>query len=185
MSKILVVVDMQNDFVDGTLGTEEAVGIVPSVIKEIKDKQEKGYIVFATRDTHFNKEQNPKYNPAYEDSLEGKKLPVKHCIINSRGWEIYPAIMKELDVDNIINKLTFGSFELMERLKLENNYEKIEEIEFIGLCTDICVVSNSILARATFKDTVITVKENCCAGVTPQTHKMALETMKMCQIDII
>lgn len=185
MSKILLVIDMQNDFVDGTLGTKEAVDIVSNVIKEIKDKKDAGYIVFATRDTHFNREQNPRYNPAYEDSLEGKKLPVKHCIIGTRGWEIYPSIKKELDPDNVINKLTFGSFELLERLKLEDKLEKIEEIEIIGLCTDICVVSNAILARATFKDTVITVKESCCAGVTPQTHKMALETMKMCQIDII
>ncbi len=167
----LIVVDMQNDFVTGVLGTKEAEKIVPNVKEKIKNFN--GEIIF-TRDTH---QKN------YLDTQEGKLLPVPHCIEGTEGFEIVP----ELDTTShkIINKPTFGSKELGEYLTLENRKEKIESITLVGLCTDICVISNAMLIKAFLPEVPITVDSSCCAGVTPESHQRALESMKACQIQVI
>ena len=168
MSKILIVVDMQNDFIDGALGTKEAVAIVPYV-KEVVENFE-GKVLF-TRDTHFEN---------YMDPQEGKNLPVPHCIKGTDGWQIC-AVLEELRKTEAIDKVTFGSKDLAEILKQEEN---IEEITFVGLCTDICVMANAVLLRTAMPNTPITVIASCCAGSTPEAHKTALEAMKSLQIDI-
>ena len=168
MSKILIVVDMQNDFIDGALGTKEAVAIVPYV-KEVVENFE-GKVLF-TRDTHFEN---------YMDTQEGKNLPVPHCIKGTDGWQIC-AVLEELRKTEAIDKVTFGSKDLAEILKQEEN---IEEITFVGLCTDICVMANAVLLRTAMPNTPITVIASCCAGSTPEAHKTALEAMKSLQIDI-
>ncbi len=175
MKKILIVVDMQNDFIDGSLGTKEAESIVNHVVEEIN----KDYsLVIATRDTHPEN---------YLKTNEGKHLPVKHCIKNSEGWQIRPDVFEAIEAKEylVIDKPTFGSEKLVEILKKINEEEEIETITLIGLCTDICVVSNALLVKAAFPEKRIEVKENCCAGVTPQSHEAALTTMKMCQIEVI
>ena len=166
--KVLIVVDMQNDFIDGSLGSVEAKNIVPNVINKIKEYENE--LIYFTKDTHFED---------YLDTPEGKKLPVKHCIKGTTGWNIPNEILG--NNKNIIEKYTFGSVELFEKLKEFNN---IESIELIGLCTDICVVSNVLLTKAYFPNIQIIVDSKCCAGVTPQSHQKALDTMQMCQIDI-
>ena len=171
MQNILVVVDMQNDFIDGALGTKEAVAIVPAEKEKIKNFE--GRIIF-TRDTH---EEN------YMDTQEGKNLPVPHCIIGTKGWEIREELM-ELCKEEPINKVTFGSIELGIILKTANEQEPIESITFIGLCTDICVILNAMIAKAYLPEVKVKVDAACCAGVTPESHKNALEAMKMCQIEI-
>ena len=175
MKKILIVVDMQNDFIDGSLGTKEAESIVDHVVEEIN----KDYsLVIATRDTHPEN---------YLKTNEGKHLPVKHCIKNSEGWQIRPEVFEAIEAKEylVIDKPTFGSEKLVEILKKINEEEEIETITLIGLCTDICVVSNALLVKAAFPEKRIEVKENCCAGVTPQSHEAALTTMKMCQVEVI
>ena len=167
--KILVVVDMQNDFIDGALGTPEAVAIVPYVKELINNFDGK---VFFTRDTHFEN---------YMQTQEGKKLPVPHCIKDTQGWEIR-AELDELRKTEAIDKLTFGSKELVDLLKDEND---IESITFVGICTDICVISNAMVVKAYYPEIPLTVDAKGCAGVTPESHKNALEAMKMCQIDVI
>lgn len=168
--KVLIVVDMQKDFIDGALGTNEAVKIVPFVKEKIELYRKNGDTVIFTRDTH---EEN------YMDTMEGKNLPVPHCIRNTEGWEI----SSELDTKDckIINKPTFGSTELSEYLKTLRN---IEQVELIGLCTDICVISNTLLIKAAMPETKICVDSKCCAGVTPESHENALKAMKMCHIEI-
>lgn len=174
MKKVLVVVDMQNDFVDGTLGTKEAVGIVENVVNKIKNFDGK---IFATLDTHQNN---------YMETSEGKKLPVPHCIRMTNGWLLNEKVMAALsDKDyKTIEKKTFGSTRLVNEIRRIKGEDDIE-IEFVGLCTDICVVSNVLLMKAYFPEVKMTVDANCCAGVTPESHKAALDTMKMCQIDVI
>lgn len=169
MAKILVVVDMQNDFIDGALGTPEAVAIVPYVKHLIESFD--GKVLF-TRDTHF---------ADYLNTQEGKNLPVKHCIKDTVGWQIHPEL-ESLRKTDAIDKLTFGSSVLPERLAKEDN---IESITFIGLCTDICVISNAMVTKAFFPEVPLYVDAKACAGVTPQSHKNALEAMKMCQITIV
>ncbi|WP_461811381.1 cysteine hydrolase family protein [Faecalimonas sp.] len=169
---ILVVVDMQNDFINGTLGTEEAVKIVPKVIEKIKTFNGK---IWATRDTH---EEN------YLETQEGRKLPIKHCVRNTEGWEINREIQKLL-LETPIDKGTFGSRELIIVLQKYAQEEKLDSITLVGLCTDICVISNAILLKTYFPETSIIVDASCCAGVTPQSHQQALETMKMCQIEVV
>lgn len=172
MQKILIVVDMQNDFIDGALGTKEAVTIVPKVADKIKHFE--GKVIF-TRDTHGEN---------YMDTQEGKKLPVPHCIRGTAGWEISPALVsfcKEMPVD----KPTFGSTKLASMLVEMNEEEPIESITLIGLCTDICVISNALLAKASLPEVPIIVDSECCAGVTPESHNNALEAMKMCQINVL
>lgn len=173
MEKILVIVDMQKDFVDGSLGTKEAQAIIPAV----KDKIENfdGEIIF-TMDTHTED---------YLNTQEGKKLPVSHCIKGTPGHEIIeklqPYTKKALA---IFEKETFGSRKLGSFLKELHKEKEIESIEFIGLCTDICVVSNALLVKAFLPEVSIIVDSNCCAGVTPEKHESALETMRSCQIEI-
>ena len=167
--KILVVVDMQNDFIDGALGTPEAVKIVPYVKEVIQNFD--GKVLF-TRDTHF---------ADYMNTQEGKNLPVKHCIQNTPGWEIHPeldALRKTAPID----KITFGSSALPEILAKE---EHVESITFLGLCTDICVISNVMITKAFFPEVPVIVDAKGCAGVTPESHKNALAAMKMCQVTVI
>ena len=168
--KLLVVVDMQNDFINGSLGTEEAVNILPRIKDKILVYRQQGLPIVFTKDTHL---------ADYLNTQEGNKLPVLHCIINTRGWEI----ASELDVadSKIFNKPSFGSLELAEYIKAQ--YPDTD-IELVGLCTDICVISNAIILKANLPETTITVDASCCAGVTPASHKNALEAMKMCQINI-
>ena len=166
--KTLIVVDCQNDFISGALGTKEAQAIVPNVKKKIKEYANRGDDIIFTRDTHFNN---------YLETNEGKRLPVKHCIEGTHGWQIADG----LDVPDCfyIDKPSFGWM-------FWNMYNMHDaDIEIIGLCTDICVVSNALILKATFPDANITVDASCCAGVTPESHKAALLTMKMCQINIV
>lgn len=174
MAKILVIVDMQNDFIDGSLGTAEAQAMLPVLIEKIK-KEPESTLFIMTADTH---------SEDYMDTPEGKKLPVKHCIKGTYGWEFPPSLTEAFrTAPVVIEKPTFGSFDLIEELK--KRIKPGDEIEFTGLCTDICVVSNAIMAKAYFYDRAeIYVDPSCCAGVTPESHRMALETMKMCQINI-
>jgi nicotinamidase-related amidase len=172
MRKLLVVVDMQNDFIDAALGTKEAVEIVPNVINKIKSYDPKD--IFATRDTH---------KPEYMQTQEGKYLPVEHCIKGTPGWEIESRIAELLKDATIIDKPTFGSTELADRIREIAGREEIE-VELVGLCTDICVVSNALLLKAYMPEVKISVDESCCAGVTPDKHKAAIETMRSCQIQI-
>lgn len=169
MKKLLIVVDMQNDFVTGSLGTEEAKKIIPNVRERIEKAVKEGWDIWFTKDTH---------EEDYLKTQEGKKLPVEHCIRQTQGWEIVNDLKKY--VKFVIEKPTFGSVKLAEAVK-ENNYE---EVELIGLCTDICVVSNALLIKAICSELPIAVSENCCAGVTVDTHEAAIRTMQMCQIEI-
>ena len=174
MKKVLVVVDMQNDFVDGALGTKEAVSIVENVVNRIENFDGK---ILATLDTHENN---------YMDTAEGKKLPVPHCIRMTNGWLLNEKVMMALsDKDyKTIEKKTFGSTRLVNEIRKIKENDDLE-IEFVGLCTDICVVSNVLLLKAYFPEVRMTVDASCCAGVTPEAHNAALTTMKSCQIDVI
>lgn len=173
MRKLVVVVDMQKDFIDGVLGTKEAVAIVPKVkaILEEFEEDEDVEIVF-TRDTHHKN---------YLETREGKMLPVPHCIEGSEGWRICRELVEASQDRWVFDKPTFGSIELMKYAT--NN--KYEEITLMGLCTDICVIANAMLLKAALPEADVRVIASCCAGVTPESHKNALEAMKMCQIDII
>lgn len=168
--KVLIVVDMQKDFIDGALGTNEAVAIVDNVAEKIRNFD--GEVIF-TRDTHFEN---------YMETQEGKNLPVPHCIKDTDGWQISDKLKELVTKDTkIFDKLTFGSVNLAEYLKQN---KELESVTLIGLCTDICVISNALLIKANLPEVTITVDEKCCAGVTPQSHTNAIEAMKMCQIGI-
>lgn len=172
--QILIVVDMQNDFIDGSLGTDEAAAIVPEVVRKIEGFQGK---VYYTQDTH---------RKDYLETAEGKKLPVEHCIKGTQGHQLNPSV-EDLRVkydSPLIEKVTFGSTWLPQLLLGEYG-NSLKEITLIGLCTDICVISNALLLKAYFPETRIIVDASCCAGVTPGSHKNALEAMKMCHIEII
>ena len=166
---VLVVVDMQNDFIDGSLGTKEAVAIVPSVIEKIKSYEASGDLIIYTKDTHFDN---------YLSTSEGKSLPVEHCIKGTPGHDIPEHILRGHDL--IFEKITFGSVELVDYL----HSLELDEIELIGLCTDICVISNALMIKAHFPEKTVSVDSACCAGVTPDTHSAALTTMRMCQINV-
>ena len=172
MRKVLVVIDMQKDFVDGALGTKEAVSIVPNVIEKINSYDKKD--VFFTRDTH---------QTDYMQTQEGKNLPVEHCIEGTEGWELDANIKPLSEGATIIDKPTFGSTKLAEMIRDIAAKEDIE-IELVGLCTDICVVSNALMLKAFMPEISISVDASCCAGVTPEKHDAALETMRSCQISI-
>lgn len=172
MRKILIVIDMQNDFIDGALGTPEAVAIVGHAVKEIKKYPVSDII--ATRDTHGEN---------YLDTQEGQNLPVPHCIKGTQGWELHPRIAEALEGAVIIDKPTFGSTELAHRLARLAQGDELD-ITLVGLCTDICVVSNALLIKAALPETPVRVIAGCCAGVTPESHQAALKTMGMCQIQI-
>lgn len=176
--KILVVVDMQNDFITGSLGTPEAQAIVPNVKKKINDAVANGDYIIYTRDTH---------DEDYLETNEGKKLPVEHCIHKTYGWGIRNELMIPADYENvkIIDKPTFGSERLVDYINLRDLNSEYNEIELVGLCTDICVVSNALMLKAAFyEDMEISVDATCCAGVTPESHEAALKTMEMCQINV-
>ena len=168
--KALIVIDMQRDFIDGALGTKEAVAIVPNVIDKVKEYERGGELIIYTKDTHYDD---------YLTTREGRHLPVKHCIKGTAGHDIPDEILRGHDV--VFEKLTFGSVELMEYLSTL----ELESVELVGLCTDICVVSNALLIKARFPELDVTVDSACCAGVTPDTHVAALTTMKMCQINVL
>jgi nicotinamidase-related amidase len=171
MTKVLIVVDMQNDFVDGALGTKEAIGILPNVLREIRDPSYDA--VYATLDTHTTD---------YLATMEGKNLPVEHCVKNTQGWMLNPLVEQELKKRNAvrIEKPTFGSEELVKEMKKLQP----EEITLVGLCTDICVVSNALMLRAALHETPIHVIADACAGVNYEKHRAALMVMQSCQIDI-
>lgn len=171
MRKILVVVDMQKDFIDGSLGTKEAQAIVNPVIEKMKSYGKSD--IYVTRDTHGEN---------YLETAEGKKLPVVHCVKGTEGWQLHPEIEALAEPSHILDKPTFGSLQLMELLRQENEKESLE-LELVGLCTDICVVSNALLLKAAMPEVPIRVDASCCAGVTPESHKAALLTMSMCQIE--
>ena len=174
MKNILVVVDIQNDFVDGALGTPEAQAIIERAAEKIKNFDGE---IFVTYDTHYEN---------YMETLEGKKLPVPHCITGTGGWQLNPKVADALDGKNYktVEKLTFGSVELPDLVK-ETIGDQTAEITLIGLCTDICVVSTALLLKANLLDVEIFVDAQCCAGVTPQSHNAALDTMRCCQINVI
>ena len=168
MKKTLIVIDMQKDFIDGALGTKEAQAIVPNVKKKIEEYKARGDEIIFTRDTH---------DEDYLNTNEGKHLPVEHCIEGTEGWKIHP----DLDIEDYehIDKPNFGwpfwAFDSRD----------LEDIEIVGLCTDICAVSNALILKANYPWANITVDASCCAGVTPESHQAALTTMKMCQINVI
>ena len=170
--KILIVVDMQNDFIDGSLGTPEALSIVSNVKKKIEEYNSRGDKIVFTRDTHFDN---------YLQTNEGKNLPIEHCVRLTPGWEIRKELTDGLSKVDYIDKYTFGYLYWQNYFE----HEKVSEIEIVGLCTDICVVSNALILKATLPEAVITVDASCCAGVTPESHKAALTAMKMCQINVI
>ena len=173
MKKALVVVDMQNDFITGVLGNEECRAIVPDVVKRVRKAVDDNTDVIFSRDTH---QEN------YLSTQEGKKLPVSHCIQNTDGWKIIPELAEISEEKGIVfQKETFGSRLIAEYIK-EHGYE---EVELIGVCTDICVISNAMTIKAFVPEAEISVNAACCAGVTPQSHQTALDAMKACQIDII
>lgn len=170
--KLLVVVDMQNDFVSGTLGTKEAVDIVPYVVGKVVEAVNAGDAIVFTQDTH---------GANYMNTQEGKNLPVPHCIKGSEGWSIIPQLREYAQGRTCLEKPTFGSTALAH-LAAQGGYDAIE---LVGLCTDICVISNALLLKSRLWETPIAVWKDCCAGVTPSSHENALSAMTMCQIDIL
>ena len=172
MRKLLIVVDMQNDLISGALGTSQAISIVPKVVEKIKNWDGD---ILCTKDTHFNN---------YKETNEGKHLPVEHCIVGTWGYQIDSSVTEALENKGMayisIDKNTFGCRNLTNGMCVGYNY-----IELVGLCTDICVVSNALLLKAFYPEIDIAVDVSCCAGVTPESHKAAITTMKMCQIDVI
>ena len=170
MRKMLIVVDMQNDFIDGALGTKEAVGILPCVVAKIEEYKARGGVILATLDTHGDN---------YMDTSEGKNLPVPHCIRGTAGWQIIPELQDLTEGCMVLDKPTFGSVELCRML---TGREDMERITLIGLCTDICVISNALLCKAALPEVPVAVEPACCAGVTVASHENALNAMKMCQI---
>ncbi len=173
MKKLLLVVDMQKDFIDGALGTKEAQAILPRVVEKIKAHAAAGGDILFTMDTH---------GEDYLSTPEGSKLPVPHCIKDTSGWELAPQLEELANELNakILEKPTFGSISCAEYIR-DAGYE---EVEIVGLCTDICVVSNALILKAAAPYISVSVDGDCCAGVTPESHRAALETMKMCQIQI-
>ncbi len=171
MEKILIVVDMQKDFIDGALGTPEALAILPNVLNKVKHFN--GRIIF-TRDTHTT---------SYMETLEGRHLPIPHCIVNTDGWEIHPDLVPY--ADKIIDKPAFGSLELAEVLVAHQQETPIESIEMVGLCTDICVLSNALILKAALPEVEVIVNADCCAGTTEKKHATALKALEPCQVKVI
>ena len=171
MQDLLLVIDMQNDFIDGALGTPEAAAIVGNVTAKVREFA--GTVRF-TRDTH---------ETAYLDTQEGRNLPVPHCIRGTHGWEICDALLPYVKGD-VIDKVTFGSSELGGLLKAMDEADPIRSVTLAGLCTDICVISNAMIVKAFLPEVPVTVDAACCAGVTPESHRNALAAMKMCQITV-
>lgn len=168
--KLLVVVDMQEDFIGGALGTKEAQAVLPRIRERIAAARKDGYSLVFTRDTHA---------PDYLSSQEGKKLPVPHCIAGTAGWQLAEGLAEA--GDTIFDKPTFGSTALAEYAAAEG----FAQIELIGVCTDICVISNALLLKAFLPEAEISVRADCCAGVTPESHARALGAMAACQVEIL
>ena len=179
MKRFLFVIDMQKDFVDGSLGSEEARGILPAVAAKIRAFE--GERIIVTLDTHFAE--------SYSSTLEGRKLPVPHCFEGTDGHKLDPAVCAALEEKGYVTvkKYTFGALDAINELKNELAYMRPDDIEFevIGLCTDICVVSNALLLRAFLPETPLSVDAACCAGVTPEKHLAALETLRSCQVEVV
>lgn len=173
MKNLLLVIDMQNDFIDGALGTKEAVSIVPNVVKRVQEFE--GDVLY-TRDTHLEN---------YLETQEGRNLPVPHCIRGTHGWELHPDIKALRDANNspVLDKLTFGAKDLPAYLGARYP-GGLASVELVGLCTDICVISNAMLLKAFFPELPVSVTASCCAGVTPESHENALNAMKICQITV-
>ena len=170
MGKAIIVVDMQNDFVDGALGTQEAQAMLPRLVEKLKAEQTAGTALVFTMDTH---------GTDYLETQEGKKLPVEHCIRGTTGWQIADALQPFVRAAAaVIEKPTFGATALPAAIA------DYDEIEFVGLCTDICVISNALLLKAFYPEKRITVDASCCAGVTPESHANALNAMRMCQVEV-
>ena len=168
MKDVLVVIDMQNDFINGSLGTKEAEGIVENVKAKVDEYLKAGKRVYFTQDTH---------GEDYLDTFEGKNLPVEHCIDGSLGWAISDELPYKNLLCTVIEKGTFGY--------LKWDFSGVDTIEICGLCTDVCVVSNALILRAMYPQKQITLDSKCCAGVTPEKHEAALEVMKSCQIEVL
>ena len=170
MRKAIVVIDMQNDFIDGALGTREAQEMLPRMVEKLTNARAEGTALIFTMDTH---------GADYLDTQEGKRLPVEHCIRDTAGWEIAPALHPFVrEAAAVIEKPTFGATTLPAALA------DYDEIELVGLCTDICVISNALLVKAFYPEKRITVDAACCAGVTPESHANALAAMRMCQVEV-
>lgn len=176
MNRLLIVVDMQNDFIDGSLGTKEAAAILPNVVGKIREYQKNEDDILFTMDTHFDH---------YLDTQEGKHLPVPHCIKKMKGWELHPALQELIAGHDypVYEKYTFGSSDLALAFS-RGDYNHIREIELVGLCTDICVISNALLTKAFLPEVPVAVDASCCAGVTPESHENTLKAMEICQIQI-
>lgn len=172
MRKLLIVIDMQNDFIDGALGTKEAEAIVDNVVAKINEYNPEDII--ATRDTHSEN---------YMETTEGKHLPVVHCVKGTHGWQLNEKVEAALRGAKIIDKPTFGSLELVDEVKKICATDDVE-IEMIGLCTDICVVSNALLFKANIPEVEVSVDPSCCAGVTPDSHNAAVTTLGMCHVNV-
>lgn len=180
--KYFIIVDMQNDFIDGTLGTKEAQAIVENVAKKIKEMAAAGYYIICTRDTHADYD--------YLDTMEGKNLPVKHCIKETTGWELHPfirealleVVKRENEYLHMVDKTTFG---VPRWEKILGEEWDVDEIVLCGLCTDICVVTNALLLKTAYPEVKISVLSDLCAGVTPESHEQALATMRMCQVNVL
>lgn len=168
--KVLVVIDMQNDFITGSLGTPEAEAVVKKVKAKIKQAQKEKTTVLFTRDTH---------GADYLHTQEGQKLPVPHCIRYTSGWEIEKTL--QIPSAQVFDKTTFGSLDLTHHLLMTGS----TEIELVGVCTDICVVSNALLIKAYLPEAIVRVDSSCCAGTTPENHQKALDTMRQCQVEIV
>ena len=171
MKELLVVIDMQNDFVTGSLGTKEACGIVDNVKNKIEEYVKKGQEIVFTRDTHTEQ---------YPETQEGRLLPVEHCIKGNKGWELIPEIRPYSEGRSVFDKTTFGSVPLAEYIR-DGGFDAVE---MIGLCTDICVVSNALMIKSALPELPVSVDASCCAGVTREKHEAALEVMRSCQIQV-
>lgn len=170
MKKLLIVIDMQNDFITGALGTPEAQQILPLVKEKIEAYKKNGTAILFTRDTHYDN---------YSETQEGKNLPIPHCIAGTKGHLIADELLT--DHCEVFDKPSFGSIELADRVS-EGHYD---EVELCGVCTDICVVSNALILKAKLPEIKVSVDPKCCAGVTPESHNAALLTMKMCQVHVL
>lgn len=173
--KCLVVVDMQNDFVTGALGSQDARAIVENVVKRVRCAVDDGEEIIFTKDTHTEN---------YLETQEGGKLPIPHCIAGTDGWEIIPELRPYTDGRLVVEKPTFGSRQLGELLTQLHEKERLEQITFIGLCTDICVISNAMVTKAFLPEVPLVVEEACCAGVTSESHENALRALEVCQVTV-
>ncbi len=172
--RVLVVVDMQKDFIDGALGSPEAQAIVPNVIEKIKSYQKGNDVVLYTADTHHEWD--------YDNTIEGKKLPIRHCMVHTEGWEIPEEI--RMGSINVFRKEAFGSLFLPQYI-VSNFINRLDSVELVGLCTDICVISNAMILKAHLPSTPIMVDAKCCAGTSPESHERALQAMEVCHIDVV